>query len=1192
MEATGATREVERRAEKAKSQKEGIEKVFEFSKNYKMGEDISEGIKDGLGSLSGKDLLGVGKAGFKLSASLLKGVGAKVLPGIIRKSAIAGVGLSRKGGSLQRLGKKTKGPKGLGLKALGGTLKGLGRVMKSIGPLIGTLAKMGPLLAASASIFMAIVKLIMDVEAAAKGMNKEILEGAGTADMLYQRGKNSVDAFKKLDGTLDSIRGNATDIRENLKWGTNADDIIKTTNALSQQGVSFSGMEQSFEGAGNSADEASRQVQSFGDMARMSLGYSRLLGVSINEITDLQAEMFKDIGISLSGTKLEFARMTREAAESGIGTNKFFSILRGVSSDLSLYTTRIGQAATMLKLMGKVMSPRSAAAFMSSISKGMKGLTAQDRVQKVLLAGAGKARSIAVKDIESKQRGFIGDLQKSLSTGSDKARVADLVKKAIGGNKESYKELQKVITQMPQDQQGALRETLSSMKMMQKSLSSGGTLGLQQAVNDFSMGATAELKIAGFQRFGGKKKLREMTGDEIFRAVQGTQSTDEEFKQFAMLEESIDNQRDRMVDILKTSDKSKLTKDDLDLWGKMQEKGLTDQSAVSKTTSQDIIDTIETGEDKALEEAKRQQKLAMETSKATMTVADKMGVVIEGIFEYLYVKLKGVLDVINDFIDLIADSNLFLTGDPRAESKEMEENLLKNKDAGNSKVIDAMFEAGRHERNLGEKGKKWGAVLGPALEKGVAKAVSDNKSSLYAATLADKEKKAGKKLKGDELEAFNKDFGSSYDSASIQRKLGSKVVDDLQEIFKGFQTAGISKSAVLKDQIKGVIDSDDSLSSKKKDAFKKNIDAGGDFLTAIKAADFSVEDVQRFMGKAASIGATLGSQGQIGVSRLKSLAGQDPVGVLESVQSERDAKDKAAKRDAEYSPEAPKGQTEAAKVPEVPQIPEAPSGQTEAAARSASPGVPPEVQSASPAPQASSDSVFYQQPSMSSLTSDPAVKDLVDGMDSQGKETVRSLQELWNALRRQGIKLDKTQLEGKVKDIIEKGTLPAMREALFEYAVYSAEDPKALLEKMQKTGFKDLGPMAKSYAEDTKNKDFLGASTPQSGSTSTTSSTTSKTPPPESPFFAPPSDMTKASANASGGIVSGIANGMANVVAAPGEGLASIGKGERIVPAGKGGGAPQINLTVQGIGGQDLANLLKEKIAQGIFEYKRREKFN
>jgi hypothetical protein len=78
-------------------------------------------------------------------------------------------------------------------------------------------------------------------------------------------------------------------------------------------------------------------------------------------------------------------------------------------------------------------------------------------------------------------------------------------------------------------------------------------------------------------------------------------------------------------------------------------------------------------------------------------------------------------------------------------------------------------------------------------------------------------------------------------------------------------------------------------------------------------------------------------------------------------------------------------------------------------------------------------------------------------------------------------------------------------------------------------------------------------------------------------------------ANASGGHVVGVADGRA-VIAARGEGLASVGKGEKIVPSG-GGGGNNITVNVNGIGGADLANHLRKKIAEGIYEYKRREKF-
>ena len=71
--------------------------------------------------------------------------------------------------------------------------------------------------------------------------------------------------------------------------------------------------------------------------------------------------------------------------------------------------------------------------------------------------------------------------------------------------------------------------------------------------------------------------------------------------------------------------------------------------------------------------------------------------------------------------------------------------------------------------------------------------------------------------------------------------------------------------------------------------------------------------------------------------------------------------------------------------------------------------------------------------------------------------------------------------------------------------------------------------------------------------------------------------------------MTGIANGMA-MVAAHGEGLASVGRGERIVPAGGGGNGGGVQINVNGIGGQDLARLIHGRVVEGIREFKRRER--
>lgn len=51
--------------------------------------------------------------------------------------------------------------------------------------------------------------------------------------------------------------------------------------------------------------------------------------------------------------------------------------------------------------------------------------------------------------------------------------------------------------------------------------------------------------------------------------------------------------------------------------------------------------------------------------------------------------------------------------------------------------------------------------------------------------------------------------------------------------------------------------------------------------------------------------------------------------------------------------------------------------------------------------------------------------------------------------------------------------------------------------------------------------------------------------------------------HASGGVVTGVHNGLATVAPAPGEGLASIGRGERIVPAAQANAKPGMHVTVE-----------------------------
>ncbi len=159
-------------------------------------------------------------------------------------------------------------------------------------------------------------------------------------------------------------------------------------------------------------------------------------------------------------------------------------------------------------------------------------------------------------------------------------------------------------------------------------------------------------------------------------------------------------------------------------------------------------------------------------------------------------------------------------------------------------------------------------------------------------------------------------------------------------------------------------------------------------------------------------------------------------------------------------------------------------------------------------------------------------------------------------------KMDTSFLNGPYSKAIEGSVLKSVRTALFEYYMYKDIDQKTMVNAMATGGFtpSTIGPAITQTATGT------GVTGDQA--------------------------VTGLAGHASGGVVTGVNNGMAQVTAAAGEGLASIGKGERIVPAGGGGGNGPISVTVNGVGGDDLARIIQAKVADGIHEYKRKERFH
>ena len=188
-----------------------------------------------------------------------------------------------------------------------------------------------------------------------------------------------------------------------------------------------------------------------------------------------------------------------------------------------------------------------------------------------------------------------------------------------------------------------------------------------------------------------------------------------------------------------------------------------------------------------------------------------------------------------------------------------------------------------------------------------------------------------------------------------------------------------------------------------------------------------------------------------------------------------------------------------------------------------------------------SDGTFYTANTLSGLSTTyaNASEELQDETEDQGD----TLYDIWKALRVRGIKIDKPFLENNMKPVFKDAVYDAAGEALEDYYMLQSADKGAVTNALKKgVPLKGLGAKLGAAAQPGKNKN--GTVRAAMGSDEALQK-----------MAAAP----KAPGNAAGGLVTGIgANGMAQVSPAPGEGLASVGKGERIMPAGGGGGGAQV----------------------------------
>jgi hypothetical protein len=165
-------------------------------------------------------------------------------------------------------------------------------------------------------------------------------------------------------------------------------------------------------------------------------------------------------------------------------------------------------------------------------------------------------------------------------------------------------------------------------------------------------------------------------------------------------------------------------------------------------------------------------------------------------------------------------------------------------------------------------------------------------------------------------------------------------------------------------------------------------------------------------------------------------------------------------------------------------------------------------------------------------------------------------------MRSKGIKLDAGMVNGSYSKAMSEAVYQGAAKALFEYYMYSAIDQKVMATAL---------------------KSGVSQQAVRQGVTSGEA--------PDAVIGKLQAEALKG--NASGGVVTGIAGNLAKVAsfptAAPGEGLASVGPGETISPAGGrggGGGSTKVELELKG----DLRRFINARVVDGVGQFERNKR--
>lgn len=561
----------------------------------------------------------------------------------------AGFAKSIGGGLLKGLSKV--GDKGIAMQqkaALGGG----GGIMKGLGSVMETFSKLGPMISIATSFFTGLVKVVLDLEASVKDYNKQLLSTMGTGNAFEKSLHNVEKASKSLDTTLQRARDSVKD-SSNISWGISSEAALGFQQAMAAEGVSLDKLSAQTEKSTSYTKDHASAIQ-------VAVAYSRAYGVSLNEISQLEGEMWTEMGMGADSIKESFSDISKAAADSGMEANKFFGVIRSFSSDMGLFALRMSEVTKVMGQLAKTMSPRAAQKFIGTLNQTFTG-GLQDNLKHTVIAGSsdgGAANTaLAQKDLAAKLANLPRDLKE---IASEKA-IEDLIE-IIKNPKRSDRALPQ--WQSANGVSGAQAQEIQDLAQQVRLLAEGDEVSRASASRYYSLATkAAQLEQESFSMFG--KRLEDLTRTDLLAVEGALGKSDQDVAEFRKFTQGVLTSQEELLKRVASgrhtdADKEVLKRMSLGTGGgadaaKIAREAFDKDIEENKGVAMKYFAALDRTQQEQLNSAAEQIDYQHEISDKQTSILDKIGMIMEVLTNKIYNALSGIWDTVKGIFNTILD---------------------------------------------------------------------------------------------------------------------------------------------------------------------------------------------------------------------------------------------------------------------------------------------------------------------------------------------------------------------------------------------------------------------------------------------------------------------------------------------------------------------------------------------------------